>query len=508
MNKKYVLPLLLLLALFFRYYHLLDYQYLQDDENSFLAILAKMWATGKPILVSPNATTGISLGPWWHWFSMPFFVVSGGDPVLLGVFPPLFGVVTTWLIFKAGEKLVDTAFGLTAGFLYAISFLASFFDRRFWALTPDPFAVALSLFSLVMILRGKIAYTTLLAVSTALAWNADYSLAIIPLATLVIWIVFRLPVFKKQHLPALIILLLSWAPFFIFEVRHQLVHLQTLPKLVSRFSGSEETASRLDWQLTLDNFTRLFFTAPSDRMETYLHYQATYPAPLFKGIAQVVILILVVASLWLTIRLHKRYLGILWIYAGIFIFGNVIYSTLMKATFYQHYFAVILPVFCLILALPIWHLFTSRYRPLAFTILGMFLVINLRTLLTSKITHPTYEKMNIVANLKVDLQNRQFGFYSSGIRGSGMAYPFLFHNLHPVKSNYHDVWYWIYAVYSLFDTTMQNEWPETVVLIKPTQEVRQNSYPKEEKRVSFQSITAIILDNSNHRLTSEILRSL
>lgn len=508
MNKKYLLPLLLLLALFFRYFHFLDYQYLQADENSFLAILDKMWLTRKPILVSPNATTGISLGPWWHWFSMPFFIVSQGNPVVMGLFPSLLGVATTWLIFKVGEKLINASFGLTAGFLYAISFLSSLFDRRFWALTPDSFAIALSLFSAVMILKGKIAYSTLLAVSATFAWNADYSLAVIPLAAFLIWVAFRLPIFKKQYLPALVILLLSWAPFFIFEIRHQWVHFQVLPKIIGRFSGSGNNVSMLDWQLTLDNFTRLFFIAPTDQAETYLHYQTTYPAPFLNGLATIGILILFFASLRLTIRQRNRHLWILWIYTSVFLAGNVFYSVLMKATFYQHYFAVILPVFCLILALPIWFLIKTRYRPLALSILAILFIVNLRTLLFSKITHPTYEKMNIVANLKDDLQNRKFGFYSSGIRGGGMAYPFLFNDLHPVKSNYHDVWYWTYAVYGLFDTTMQNEWPETVVLFKPTQEIKQSPYPEEEKRVTFKNITAIILDNSNQQLTSNALQLL
>ncbi len=352
----------------------------------------------------------------------------------------------------------------------------------------------------------------LLALSIGFVFNSDFSLAVIPLAILIIWITYKLPLFKRSYLPAFALFLLLILPQFVFEIRHDWVTLKTIPKTSQRFEISADNLPSLNWKLSINNFTRLFFTQPLSGplkgAETYLHYLPEYPKPLFNGFSQFVILVLLVVSFYLTYRLKNKKLFVIWIFLLAFLLGNLLFSGITKAPYYQHYSAVALPIFCLVIGLPFWQLLKSRFSILTLFLLLSILSINLFTLINSRVKHPTYQKMKIVELIKPYLENKKFGFYSSGVRGGGMAYPFLFHNLHPVKSSYHDAWYWVYAAYSLFDAQPQVDWPKTIVVFKDTNQALSQKYEQEVKRVTFEDITVLLIDNSDKKFDPQVFKSI
>lgn len=459
MRKDKVLILILLLAVFFRFLRLFDFQYWSVDEEIFVAVVRQIAVNHKLLLVSPNVAISTSLGSFFHLISAPIFILAGFTASRILIAGSVLGVITTWAIYKTGRELGGLAVGRIAAFLYAASFLSAFSDRRWWPLSLDPLLVTLAIFSISKIIKEEYGYSLLLAISASFAWHADPSLAVIIVFVIASIIVFKLPLFKKSYLPALIYLLFSVVPFFIFELRHPGTITHPFVELLTRSRGQVERS--LDLLEVLRGFTRGLFVAPGPDIEKYFLYTKTYPAPLFSPLPEILTLFFFIFPVWIKEQKAK----IVYLFLLAFLLGVAIFTLGMGSEFHQHYFVVAWPALFLLIALGLVRL--PKVWTVAF--LAVFLTTNLGTILFSSMRQPLYKKEQAVEAAVRKIGNGPFALkvisddrYFEGIGGL-----FFLKNKFPVNADYYEAWDWIYRAYSLYEVPIMKGSVENTIYISP-----------------------------------------
>jgi len=212
------------LALSFRIYNLEELFPFTMDEAYQGFIVEKIVSKKHFPLIGVNAAgTGLYLGPFFSYFAALVFLVS--QKIILGwaVAAGLIGGLTTLCLIKVGQKLVGRVEGYLAGLLYAVSFLATSYDRKFWNPTLMPLLSILFVLSLTSIKREP-KYWLLLFAILGLGFHTHFSILLFfPIA--LFWFLkerlFSKEEFKKDKWfklgIAVFIFLLS--PLILFEAR-------------------------------------------------------------------------------------------------------------------------------------------------------------------------------------------------------------------------------------------------------------------------------------------------
>ncbi len=146
-NKiKIILISILFLAAFLRLYRIGEYMtFLGDEGRDLLEVLRIL--SGDLVFLGPRSSAAdFYYGPIYFYFITPFLLLFNYDPVGPAVFIALIGVATVYLIFYAGQKLLDTKAALFAATLYAISPVVIAYSRSSWNPNPLPFISLLTLY--------------------------------------------------------------------------------------------------------------------------------------------------------------------------------------------------------------------------------------------------------------------------------------------------------------------------------------------------------------------------
>ncbi len=451
MKKNKVLILIILLAIFFRFYRLRDFQYWSVDEEIFVAVVRQIAVDHKLLLVSPNVAIAVSLGSFFHLLSAPIFWLAGFTASKILIAGSVLGVLTTLAVYKVGGKI--------AAFLYAGSFLVAFSDRRWWPLTLDPFLATLSIFAILKIIQKNYKYSLLLAISASFAWHSDPSLAVIVVFAALSVIFFKIPLFKKSYLPALVYLFFSITPFFIFELRHPGAITNPLVQLLTKSRGSVERS--LDLLEVLRGFARGLFVAPGVDIEKYFLYTKTYLAPFFSPLPEILTLFFFIFPLWI----KEQKVKIVYLFLLSFLLGSIVFTLGMGSEFHQHYFVVAWPAFFILVAFTLQKI--SKIWRVIFLI--TFLSINLTTLLFSSMRYSLFKKEMAVDKAITIIDNKPFALkvQSDGRYFEGIGGLFFLKNKFPSNLDYYEAWDWIYRAYSLYEVNPTKKPVENTIIISP-----------------------------------------
>lgn len=453
--RYWYIALPLLLAAFFRFYRFTDFQYWSPDEEILAAVTLPMALGRKLLLISPNATLAISLGPFFHWLTALIYIIGKFDPIKILAAGSFFGVITTFLIFITGNIFGNKKVGIFASLFYAGSFVAGLFDRRWWPLSLDPLLITTSVISLLLLQKKKYWAIVPLTICASFSFHADPSLVIILPATICIFLIFRLPLFKKEYICGLLVVIIFMLPVILFEFRHPGSITSPVFQMVTKEKSPSASyiISPLDF---IGYLSRGFFPVATDRAEEYM---ATYIAPnkMFPNTILIALTLLLITFPILKIR-DKRLNGgplvvILYVFLGSFFFGIMIFGLITKYAIYQQYFVVIWPVVFLLAGLTIYYLWVGRLGIIALLILSIFIILNLQAIFYSRMIAPLSYKVNLVDSALRQVSSSYFSLeiskeedtYLGGIGGI-----FYLRGRYPNNLSYYRNWDWVYRSYSLY----------------------------------------------------------
>lgn len=475
-----MVTMILLLATFFRFYKLQSFQYWSTDDEIFSAVVTRMIFENKVTLVSPNATLGVSLGSFFHILSIIPYKIARLDASLILAFGSLLGVVTTFLIYQTGKLLGGKLVGIFTSFLYGVSFLISFTDRRWWPLTPDAFLATLGIFSIIKLFKGELRYALTLAVSASFAWHSDPTLLVVSVAALLSFVLFRLPILKRAYILAAIYLVISLLPFVFFEIRHPgsvshpIVHFVTGSH---KLAQSDRLASVVKNDF-VGNFSRALFLSPTSDLENYLLYCVTCKDPPYGQLIRVVTIMLIVLPIFLLKK--NPSLKPVYVYLASFVLGSTIFSTVFGTAIYLHFYVVVWPAFLLLAGVSLAFLWQKGFRLAVTALLTAVFLSNFNVILESQMRYPLKDKL-AAANFGVQqVKNSPFSLVVDvdQRRLDGMGGLFYLKNVYPGNASYYEGWNWIYMAYSLYGRPIEPIDPTKTIVISPSSDTTERGAVK------------------------------
>ena len=216
--------LTLLLALFVRIYRteaLLGFYY---DQGRDAMVIWRLWNEGKFFLIGPvTGLAGIFLGPFYYYLIAPFYLISGGNPVLPAVFLAFLATIAIYFLYLLGKELQDRITGLIAAVIAGFSYHIVPASR--WLSNPTPILLSsvLLLLSMWKIVKGEskkwwIAITLIIGVS--LHFEAASAVFYLPMILVfAIWQKKNLPD-KKVFLVSSTVFVGTLLPQILFNFRH------------------------------------------------------------------------------------------------------------------------------------------------------------------------------------------------------------------------------------------------------------------------------------------------
>lgn len=473
-RKKTLFPLIivLLIAVFFRFYNFKEFHYWSGDEEVLTATIRHIVWDRSPTLIVQNANLGFGLGPFYHYFLTPFYFISNFNLVALQAIASILGVVTTLIVYLGGKELGGRKLGLIAGFLYASSFLISLFDRRLVHLTLDPIMSALTFFLLAKVVKKDYRFLPLLAIPIGFSFHVDMSLMVLVIAIIITWIYFRFPLKSKQTLYLLLILGIFISPLVLAEMRYKGAVIKPIIKSFSdktkQVASPGGDFSKLSPNEFINVLARTISVKPSSYIEEQFFYSIHPPLPLGTPVPQIIVALTFFSGFFLMRKsVNSKPTRVLWIMIFSFVLGILIYNFILKSNFYQHYYMVFFPVFILLLAQVVYSLY-QKTKLLFVIFISVYFVINLYSLINSSVRYPLYAKLALVNKSFSLVRDHRYSVHASGnayIHGGGWTELYNLTKHPPVKSYWYDFWGWIYASYSLYPGPVQQSDPERIISI-------------------------------------------
>ena len=509
----WILSLILIISLFFRFYNYKNFQFWTSDEEIAAAVVRRIIVEGKPALISPNITIATSLGPFFHLLSVPLFLASNLNPIPVLFAMGFVGILTTIMIFLTG-KLVNKNLGLIASFLYASSFVVGLFDRRWWPLSLNPLLVSCAIYSLYQIITfKKYWFCLLLAVSIGFAAHADPSLGIIALSTIFIFIFLKIPMKRKEYFGGFIVLLIFVSPLLLFEIRHPGTILNPLTQALHRGTNLNlvKPAFNLDFFTQgVSLFARLIAVKPSNFAEIQLVSGFNATPPLFPLFTKSLAVLFFLFPFYKLLEMRKKnlsekkFLVLLYIFLFSFIGASLLYSLSFKRIVHQNFFSILFPVFFLLAAYTIQKLPNKK---LIISFLLIYFLVNAHSMIGSSVKYPLYQKLQVVSEISSKLDKLDFSLYVQGdefFNGSGFTELFILANKYPKKSYIYPFYDWMYQAYSLYAIEPENKDQEKIVIIQSSES--STDYKNVEFSTKIGGMKALLLDNSSSWFNESNLR--
>lgn len=391
-----ILALILLIALFFRTYKIVERFDFAHDGDLYSWIVKDIVVNHHFRLIGQlTSAPGVFIGPLFYYLLIPFFLTFNMDPIgvsLLGIFV---GIVTIFSYYFILSKLFNKTVGLIAAFLHAVLLSNIGFDRWIVPTLPIKLWSIWYFYVLIMISRGNFSVFPILGILVGLIWHVH--IALIP-------VLLAIPVslFISRKIPSIKILLFSTfaflitsLPLILFESRHHLSQtISIIQNLIIPQSGENGFPKLMKvLEMIAKNNSALLFSPQSIPENLKLPF-----------------LILLLASTFLLInrrllRLKEVLIILTWVIAV------VLFFSISHTQISEYYFANIDVLLLIIVSLLIY-LVIKFFKPglnIVIIILALILIKNLVFFIQDKPYHIGYsDRKAVVTFIAEDAKNHNY----------------------------------------------------------------------------------------------------
>ena len=238
-RQNYLIILVLIFALFLRFYRLPATLTFLEDEGRDLLVVHKMLDTFRPVLLGPQTSTGnMYLGPLYYYLITPALFLSRMNPLGPAVFIGLTGAFTVYLLYLFGTKWFGKLSGMVAAIMYGLLPLPVTFTRNSWNPNLAPLLSLLILWYLVKIIEAKTSPTKSFFILGLLAGAIVqmHYMALLLLVgvgvTLIYYLRHNWLKLIRGILFAFIGFVITLSPFIVFEMRNNFVNTHTITRFI------------------------------------------------------------------------------------------------------------------------------------------------------------------------------------------------------------------------------------------------------------------------------------
>lgn len=138
------LALLIVVASYFRLWHLNNHFHFMGDQGRDALIVSRIFTRKDLVFVGPVMSVGnIYLGPFYYYFMLPFLFITYPSPIGPVYAVALINILTVVLMYVVGRKLVGNRAALFAAALMAVSAISITGSRFSWNPNIIPFVALL-----------------------------------------------------------------------------------------------------------------------------------------------------------------------------------------------------------------------------------------------------------------------------------------------------------------------------------------------------------------------------
>lgn len=462
--SKYKLLLfgVLLLAFIFRFYKLTDWFSFGMDQEYEAYIVRNIASLRHFPLIGVNASdSGLYLGPFFIYLATLPYILFQGNPIGWAITASLLGVAVTFLIFIITRKIFSLKAAYFASFIYAVSFLASFYDRHFWNPMLMGVISILTFYLMYLIEEGKYHKLPYLAAVLGLGFHSHLSvLALMPAAVYVI--IKNLRKFRKKILLKTgLVFLFFLLPLFIFDIRHDFTNLQAAGRLLTGKSQNLSFSTFGTNAGTVLNFLGRFLYVPP-MADLYTETGQCRELNSFRKNAYPEIMILALFGfglflvfnqnkLFKILRLSKYFPDHRQERGGKLLLFMLITSLLMvlvyPRNFYEYYLVFFIPLLAVSLGLLLTYLSARENLSLVvYLALFVYFILNLVSLFTAQTSYSYRNKMVILDYAQSQLKDKNYSLEALGECPRFGGWSYLFNRfVGTANSTYMDSYFnWLY----------------------------------------------------------------
>ena len=263
-RTNYLTILILLLSVFLRLYRAEALFIFSADEEHQLSLAQTIAKDFHPIWIGVSAAdTGFYMGPFWVYFSALWLTISHGDPAITSYVTGSLGVLTTFVVFYVGKKVLGEKAGQIGALLYACLPLVVYFDRRFW--NPAPTSI-LSLGLLFSVYKAKDSRLWWIVVAFLYGMVFHVHLSLVPFLVVIVFAVIKHGKKPNIKITALSVgaFLFAISPLIIFDYFHKLSNLSTPFRVAQSVSNQPKRIDPVGHIVAMTNaLGRMWYLPPN-----------------------------------------------------------------------------------------------------------------------------------------------------------------------------------------------------------------------------------------------------
>lgn len=418
-----LLCLVLVLAVFLRFYKLDQYMTFLGDEGRDALVMKKIQSGDLPLIGPPTSVGNIYLGPLYYYMMFIPMSITHLNPVSAAAMNAFFGVLTVGLIYYLSKVWFGRVAALIASWAYAISPVTIIYSRSSWNPNPTPFFALLGIFSLYKLNRdGNFKWLILTGFSFAAALQMHYlALILLPIGV-VLWVhevwyrkykkLSRKFLFSGTLL-GIISFLAVMSPLFIFDLKHNFLNYRAITTL---FNAGEAVKANI-----FANIIRIPSIYSNNLIGRYIAGENSFLTIL------VSILIFLPLGYFIYLRVKRGIVNWPLLALGVWLIIGLIGISFYQQNIYDHYLNFVNPVpFLLLGALSIIP-FKPKLALDGLLILLVFLLtlINLQKNPLSKPPNNQLKRTQDIAKFVIrESNNKDFNFALLAERNYDAAYQF------------------------------------------------------------------------------------
>lgn len=181
----------------------------------------------KPTLIGPTTSiNGVFLGPFYYYFNLLPYIVSGGDPAALTYWNIVWYMIAGITLFVFFYKR-DRVFGLLSSIIFLMAPAYFYSSRYFWSANPMPFMTIFYFLSIINFLRKPDIFSVSivgLVSGYSMHFEAAFGVLFLPFF-LIFCLAGRLP--AKLISVAIGAFAVTALPQILFELRHDFIMSKT-----------------------------------------------------------------------------------------------------------------------------------------------------------------------------------------------------------------------------------------------------------------------------------------
>lgn len=446
--------IILLLAIFFRFYKIHDFLIFgMDQENEILIV--KNIVSGKhfPLIGLSSADTGTYRGPLFLYLSAIPYVLFNGNPLGGAITASLLGVVVSFLIYRFGSKMFSSTVGIIGALIYSASFFVAYYDRQFWNPTFIPLlSLLIGYISFEVIKQRSYLLSILLIFILGIATHAHLTILIfLPLIFWVLWSIRHKLTAKRLGL-LVFILIITQLPLILFDLRHNFLNSRALISTINTIGNKSKVATTISErsQSVLSTVGKIIWV-PSAADFADVSGQCRELLPFIKNqVTLGIILVIFIVGclmLWQSGIYKDKKNSIALSITLMITLQLILFVTFYNRYILQYYLTFFFPWLSLLLAWCIAFLWQNKnIKIILMPVIILFVLFNMITLITSRYSFSYREKINALKFVSMKLGGNPYSLEAVGEcpRFGGLRYLAEYEIGLPLHSYMDSYFAWLY----------------------------------------------------------------